>query len=115
MPIGMSASSACAGTCRLASGPAPSAARPPSTCRRLGLTGFGLIMVGTPSSLLLPGRALDAGSGGEAAVIDLQRVVETVVEAGKRDPQRQLDELRLAEVLAQPREHSVAGAAGPLG
>ena len=31
---------------------------------------------------------------GGAAVVDLQRVVEAVVEAGKRDAQRQLDDLR---------------------
>src|SRR3546814_6283222 len=44
--------------------------------------------------------------------LDLERVVELVEEAAERDAQRQLDDLRLGEVLAQPLEHGVAQAVG---
>src|SRR5439155_25374939 len=49
--------------------------------------------------------------GGFGLLLDLERVVELVEEAAERDAQRQFDDLRLAEMLAQPREEGVRDAA----
>src|SRR5207247_10786136 len=49
--------------------------------------------------------------GGFGFRLDLDRVVELVEEAAERDAQRQFDDLRLAEMLAQTKEEGVRDAA----
>src|SRR5271155_2390293 len=63
-----------------------------------------------------PSGFRSAGDGGQALGrlrlrLDLQRVVVLVEETAQRDAQRQFDDLRLAEMLAQPQEQRVRDAA----
>src|SRR5258708_36150886 len=109
MPIGTSAGSCPkAGTpARLSSDDAPS---PAITCRRSSRP-FESIM----ASLRCRGVEGEiVQSSGRDAVVDPQRIVEAIEKAGQRNPQRQFDDLRLAEMKPQPFQYAVADTSGVL-
>src|SRR4051794_29731508 len=109
MPIGTSAPCAKPGVpARPTSEEAPS---PAMTCRRFSRP-FESVM----ASLRCCGVRVEFEEcGGGTAVVDLQRLVEAIEEAGHGDAQRQFDDLGFVEMQPQPLEHMVADAAGVLG